>query len=87
MARIIYGGQLVNLCLLSKDLLNFEPPYRECWLCHWPYISNKTKRFSYKGGCGVRRRTCIEAFKRRAGLGYITESREPDSFLGVAFID
>ena len=35
MARIIYGGQLVNLCLLSKDLLNFEPPYRECWLRHW----------------------------------------------------
>ena len=32
MARIIYGGQLVNLCLLSKDLLNFEPPYRKCWL-------------------------------------------------------
>ena len=25
MVRIIYGGQLVNLCLLSKDLLNFEP--------------------------------------------------------------
>ena len=29
MVHIIYGGQLfsqlVNLCLLSKDLLNFEP--------------------------------------------------------------
>ena len=25
MVCIIYGGQLVNLCLLSKDLLNFEP--------------------------------------------------------------
>ena len=36
-----------------------------------PYISNKTKRFSYKGGCGVRGRSRIEAFKRRAGLGYI----------------
>ena len=36
-----------------------------------PYISNKTKRFSYKGGCGVRERTHIEAFKRRGGLGYI----------------
>ena len=34
------------------------------------YISNKMKRFSYKGGCGVRGRTRIEAFKRRAGLGY-----------------
>ena len=32
MACIIYGGQLLNLCLLSKDLLNFKPPYRECWL-------------------------------------------------------
>ena len=36
-----------------------------------PYISNKTKPFSYKGGCGGRVRTCIETFKRRAGLGYI----------------
>ena len=33
-----------------------------------PYISNKTERFSYKG---VRGRTCIEAFQRRAGLAYI----------------
>ena len=35
------------------------------------YISNNTKRLSYKSGCGVRGRTLIEAFKRRAGLGYI----------------
>ena len=35
------------------------------------YISNKTKRFSYKGGCGVHGGTRIEAFKIRAGLGYI----------------
>ena len=34
-------------------------------------ISNKTKRLSYKGGCGVCGRSRIEAFKRRAGLGYI----------------
>ena len=34
-----------------------------------PYISNKTKCFSYKGGRGVR--ACIEAFQRRAGLAYI----------------
>ena len=33
-----------------------------------PYISNKTKHFSYKGGCGVRGHIRIEAFKRRAGL-------------------
>ena len=36
-----------------------------------PPISNKTKRFSYKGGCGVHGRSRIEMFKRRAGLGYI----------------
>ena len=36
-----------------------------------PPISNKMKRFSYKGGCGVHRHSRIEAFKRRAGLGYI----------------
>ena len=36
-----------------------------------PYISNKTKRFSYKGGDCVCGRTHIEAFKRRTGLGYI----------------
>ena len=33
------------------------------------YISNKTECFSYKCGCGVHELTCIEAFKRRAGLG------------------
>ena len=33
------------------------------------YLSNKTKRFSYKGGCDVLRHMRIEAFKRRAGLG------------------
>ena len=31
------------------------------------YISNKTERFSYKSGCSVTR---IEAFRRRADLGY-----------------
>ena len=34
------------------------------------YLSNKTECFSYKGGCGVRERMRIEAFKRRAVLGY-----------------
>ena len=28
------------------------------------------ERLSYNGGCGVRERTCIETFKRRAELGY-----------------
>ena len=36
-----------------------------------PYISNKTKRFSYKGGRGVCGRARIEVFQRRAGLAYI----------------
>ena len=36
-----------------------------------PYISNRTKRFSYKGRRGMRGSTLIEAFKRRVGLGYI----------------
>ena len=36
-----------------------------------PYISNKAKRFSYKGGRGVRGCARIEAFQRRAGLAYI----------------
>ena len=36
-----------------------------------PYISNRTKHFSYKGGRGMHGRTRIEVFKRKAGLGYI----------------
>ena len=36
-----------------------------------PYIRNRTKRFSYKGGRGMRGHTHIKAFKRRADLGYI----------------
>ena len=36
-----------------------------------PYISNKTKCFSYIDGRGVHGCAHIEAFKRRAGLGYI----------------
>ena len=34
------------------------------------YMSNKTERFSYKGECDMHGRACIEAIKRRAGLGY-----------------
>ena len=30
------------------------------------YSSNKTERFSYKGGCGIYERMRIEIFKRRA---------------------
>ena len=36
-----------------------------------PYISNKTKRCSYKVGRGGRGRARIEAFQRRAVLAYI----------------
>ena len=34
------------------------------------YLDKKTECFSYKGGCGVCEWMCIEAFKRRACLGY-----------------
>ena len=34
------------------------------------YISNKTKCFSYKCGCGMHGYTHIEVFKRRASFGY-----------------
>ena len=36
-----------------------------------PYISNRMKCYSYKGGRGMRGCSHIEAFKRRARLGYI----------------
>ena len=32
------------------------------------YISNTTKHFSYKGGCGVCGQTCIEALKEELDL-------------------
>ena len=34
-----------------------------------PYISNKTELFAYKRKCGTCGHACIEALKRRAGLG------------------
>ena len=36
--------------------------------CKTLYISNKTERFRYKGGCGICEHTCTDAFKSRAGL-------------------
>ena len=33
------------------------------------YSSNKTVRFSYKGGCGGPGRTRTKVFKTKAGLG------------------
>ena len=49
---------------MYKPLLHFYSYLKQ------PYISNKTEQFSNKGGCGMCGRTRIEAFKRRAGLGY-----------------
>ena len=47
---------------LYKPLLHLHSHLKQ------PYISNKTKHFSYNG---VRGRARIEAFQRRAGLAYI----------------
>ena len=57
---------------LNKSKLALYKPLL-CLYSHLkqPLISNKTKRFSYKDGCVMRGRSRIEAFKRRAGLGYI----------------
>ena len=53
-----------KLALYYKSLLHFYSHLKQL------YISNKTVRFSYKVGCGVRGRTCIKVLKRRTGLGY-----------------
>ena len=34
------------------------------------YMSYKTERFSYKGGCGIREHSRTETSKTRADLGY-----------------
>ena len=49
---------------LYKSLLHFYSHLKQL------YISNKMKHFSYNGGCGMHGYICIEAFKRRAGLGH-----------------
>ena len=55
----------------KSKLVLYKPLIRLYSHLKQPYISNKTKRFSYKGGCGVRGRVRIEVFQRRAGLAYI----------------
>ena len=55
----------------KSKLVLYKPLLRLYSHLKQPYISNKTKRFSYKGGHGVRGRARIEAFQRRAGLAYI----------------
>ena len=54
-----------NKLALYKPLLRLYSHSKQ------PYISNKMKCFSYKGGCDVRGRTRIKGFKRRADLGYV----------------
>ena len=49
---------------LYKPLLHFYSHLKQL------YIRNKMECFRYKGGCGMHGRTHIEAFKRRAALGY-----------------
>ena len=55
----------------KSKLALYKPLLRSYSHLKQPYISNKTKRFSYKGGRGMRGRARIEAFQRRAGLAYI----------------
>ena len=55
----------------KSKLALYKQLLRLCSHLKQPYISNKMKHFSHKGGCGVRGHTHIEAFKRRAGLGYV----------------
>ena len=55
----------------KSKLALYKPLIRLCSHLKQLSISNKTKRFSYKGGCGVRGRSHIETFKRRAALDYI----------------
>ena len=55
----------------KSKLVLYKPLLRLYSHLKQPYISNKAKRFSYKGGRGVHGRARIEAFQRRAGLAYI----------------
>ena len=55
-----------NKLALYKPLLYFYSHLKQLHMS----LSNKTERFSYKGGFGMLGYTCIEAIKRRAGLGY-----------------
>ena len=53
--------------LLYKPLLllfYFNIPFKQL------YTSNKMESLGYKGVCSMHGSRCIEAFKRRTGLGY-----------------
>ena len=55
----------------KSKLALYKPSFRLYSHLKQPYISTKTKPFSYKGGRRVRGCARIEAFQRRAGLAYI----------------
>ena len=64
--RVVETNLIKNKLALYKPFLHLYSHLKQL------YISNKTKCFSYKGGCGVCGRTQhIKAFERRAGFGYI----------------
>ena len=66
-------GLRIEVCrtnqLNKSKLVLYKPLLRLYSHLKQPYISNKTKRLSYKGGCGVHGRTRIEAFKKKRWLG------------------
>ena len=51
-----------NKLSLCKPWIHFNGHVKQL------YKSNKTERFSYKGGCGICGHTCIKIFKRWLGL-------------------
>ena len=53
-----------NISGCISHSFHFNIPFKQL------YKSKKMERFSYKVGCSMCGHTCIEVFKRRAGLGY-----------------
>ena len=72
MAAIVVGVALELKCVIETILIAVSQCCISCYF-HFKYHikqfykSNKTEHFSYKSENGM---TCIEVFKRRAGLGY-----------------
>ena len=67
MALVIYCGTLLdqpNKSKLARYNLYFNSRLKQL------HINSKTEHFSCKSGCGVHGRTCVEVFKKRAGLSY-----------------
>ena len=57
----------------KSKLVLYKPLLRLYSHLKQPYISNKTKWFSYKGGCGVRGRTLSRRLKEE--LAWVTYKR------------